>query len=117
MVALIGSHFILGGLNYYVLTFKLIIWYNALIVYCNGMNRGSVQIHMQSYLLKDVVKTGRVETLANRYGVGNTKSNPRTDMISLRRTISNRARQREIIQVHSNSPGRGKQSPNGKTKG
>ncbi len=27
------SHFILGGLNYYVLTFKLIIWYNALIVY------------------------------------------------------------------------------------
>ncbi len=28
-----GSHFILGGLNYYVLTFKLIIWYNTLIVY------------------------------------------------------------------------------------
>ncbi len=27
------SHFILGGLNYYVLTFKLIIWYNAFIVY------------------------------------------------------------------------------------
>ncbi len=27
------SHFILCGLNYYVLTFKLIIWYNALIVY------------------------------------------------------------------------------------
>ncbi len=27
------SHFILGGRNYYVLTFKLIIWYNALIVY------------------------------------------------------------------------------------
>ncbi len=27
------SHFILGGLNYYVLLFKLIIWYNALIVY------------------------------------------------------------------------------------
>ncbi len=28
-----GSHFILGGLNYYILTFKSIIWYNALIVY------------------------------------------------------------------------------------
>ncbi len=27
------SHFILCGLNYYVLTFKLIIFYNALIVY------------------------------------------------------------------------------------
>uniref|UniRef100_A0A671QFY8 Solute carrier family 22 member 4-like n=2 Tax=Sinocyclocheilus TaxID=75365 RepID=A0A671QFY8_9TELE len=27
------SHFILSGLNYYLLTFKLIIWYNALIVY------------------------------------------------------------------------------------
>ncbi len=27
------SHFILGGLKYCVLTFKLIIWYNALIVY------------------------------------------------------------------------------------
>ncbi len=27
------SHFILDGLSYYVLTFKLIIWYNALIVY------------------------------------------------------------------------------------
>ncbi len=24
--------FILGGLNYYVLAFKLLIWYNALIV-------------------------------------------------------------------------------------
>ncbi len=28
-----GSDFILGGLNYYVLTFKLIFCYNALIVY------------------------------------------------------------------------------------
>ncbi len=28
-----GSHFILSGLNYYVLTCKLIILYNALIVY------------------------------------------------------------------------------------
>ncbi len=27
------SHFILGGLKYYVTTFKFIIWYNALIVY------------------------------------------------------------------------------------
>ncbi len=48
---------------------------------------------------------------------GKTKSNPTTDVINLWRTISNRARQREIIRVHSNSPGRGKQSPNGKTKG
>ncbi len=28
-----GSDFILGGLNYYVLMFKLIFCYNALIVY------------------------------------------------------------------------------------
>lgn len=54
-----------------------------------------LQIYMYSYVLKDVVKTGRVKTLADRYGVGKTKSNPRTDVISLRRTISNKARQRE----------------------
>ncbi len=27
------SHFVLDGLNYYVIRLKLIIWYNALIVY------------------------------------------------------------------------------------
>ncbi len=31
-------HFILGGLNYYVLTFKLIIRYNALIVYIHVLH-------------------------------------------------------------------------------
>ncbi len=30
---LFQPHFILSGLNYYVLAFKLIIWYSALIVY------------------------------------------------------------------------------------
>jgi len=29
----IGSHFILSGFKYYVLTLTLIIWYNGLIVY------------------------------------------------------------------------------------
>jgi len=28
-----GSHFLLSGFNYYVLTLKLIIWYNGLVVY------------------------------------------------------------------------------------
>ncbi len=37
-VYMFGSHFILGGLNYYVLAFKLIIWYNPLIVYMFTLN-------------------------------------------------------------------------------
>ncbi len=40
-----GSYFILGGLNYCVLTFKLIIWYNALIVYMHVLT-------LYSYLKK-----------------------------------------------------------------
>ncbi len=57
------------------------------------------------------------DIVTNRYGIGKTKSNPRIDVVSLQRTISNRARQREIIKLHSNNPGRGKRSPNGKMKG
>ncbi len=38
---------ILSGLNYYALTFKLIIWYNALVVYARFYN---VLIFKKKYL-------------------------------------------------------------------
>ncbi len=41
------SHFILGGLNYYVLTFKLIIWYNALIMYIHAF---TLYLYFKKYL-------------------------------------------------------------------
>ncbi len=72
---------------------------------------------MQSLFIKRHGQTQAWVHNNKRYGIDKTKSNPRTDMINLQQTISNRARQREIIQVHINSPCKGKQSPNGKTKG
>ncbi len=89
-----------------------------LLVKCNEVTERGVRIHLQRLFIKRRgQKQAWVDNNNNRYGVGKTKSNPRTDVISLRRTVFNRARQSEIIQVHSYSPGRGKQSPNGETKG
>ncbi len=73
--------FTLEKFKYYYLEFKITYPLTTLMNNnnCNGVNRGSVQIQMQSYLLKNVVKTGRVKTLANRYGVGKTKTKARHD--------------------------------------
>ncbi len=57
------SHFILGDLNYYALTFKWIIWYNALIVY----------IHVFTLYLKCLYAVTSVINLCNyiyNYTVG-----------------------------------------------
>ncbi len=48
-VYMFGSHFILGGLNYYVLAFKLIIWYNPLIVYMFTLNLYLKKIPASNY--------------------------------------------------------------------
>ncbi len=44
---MVRSPFILGGLNYYVLTFKLIIWYNGLIVYIHVFK---LYLYLKKYL-------------------------------------------------------------------
>ncbi len=76
-----------------------------------------MRIHLQALLDRDVVKnTGRVETPANRYGTGKTQeqSSEQTGLIGGEYNLG--AKQREIIQIHGDSPGRGKECPNDKAR-
>ncbi len=60
---------------------------------------------------KTLSETSRDRYTANSHRCGKTKCNPRTSVVLDQRTVSKRARQREIIQVHNNNPGRGKTQP------
>ncbi len=66
---------------------------------------------MQAFIDRRRGHNRQGRTVANRYNTGKTKSKQGQAWVFDRRTVSNRARQREIIQVHSNNPGRGKHNP------
>ncbi len=76
-----------------------------------------MRIHLQALLNRDVVKnTGRVKKkTAHRYGKGKTQAQSSDQMESIGGEHNPVAKQREIIQMQDNSPGRGKH-PNDKSK-
>ncbi len=79
---------------------------------CNGETEACGSIC--KLLLINMVKHRQVRTPANRYGTGKTKSSTVNRRGRSAANVIQGAKQREIIQVHENSPGRGKESPNDK---
>ncbi len=87
----------------------------ALCWNCYGRTRretcGSI---CKTFIQRRGHKASTVQTMANRYNTGKTKSNPRTS-VGLR--SANRIQRVVNTNKPNNSPDRGEQSPNGKTIG
>ncbi len=86
-------------------------------IYCNGANEmRAMQIHMQAFIHRHGQDTGRVEQQQIGMAWARHKSTPVNRRSRSEVNVIPGAKQREIIQVHDNSPGRGEQSPNDKTR-
>ncbi len=73
-----------------------------------------MRIYMQAFINKHGQNTGRFEHQQTGTARGRQKSSPVNRRGRLAANVIQGAKQREIIQVHENSPGRGKESPNDK---
>ncbi len=75
-----------------------------------------MRIHMQAFINKHCQNKGRVEHQQTGLARTKHKSSPVNRQGRSAVNVIQGAKQREIIQVHDNSPGRGKQSPNDKAR-
>ncbi len=78
---------------------------------------GGEWIHLQGFIKRHGHKQALVNTQQTDIDEARQRVFLGQAWVFDRRTVSNRARQREIIQVHSNNPGRGKHNPKQQGKG